>query len=901
MILKSIKVANWRCLLGTVDVPSFSEGITILFAPNGTGKTTLFEALRFALFDAHSTAAQEAKAIRPWGRDLAPTVTVEFVHGGTGYRVNKRFLSSPSCTLDRNEAGQYRPLAEGADAEQHLRSFFTKNPPLRGIARPENLGLAQVLWAPQGDLALPGLSGDLVSDIQALLGRQLAGPGSGPIEKIIEQRYGIYFAPQGKPRAGSPVLALEKQLDAAGKALMDAKALHTQFEEVSRKVEDVRARRAQASHEAHALAETLAREQERLREFQRLDSERRQLLDRCTAAQAEYDSIKQRIDLIADTEKQLAEVRTDAARLEADVPLRLREMQAREQESQRARAVLEDARIGREAVDQAERLADDARRFAEVAEKLSALDQSINRIDLAGRDIADRKAQRGAVTAPDAKKLKAIRKAMKERDDAKTAIEASLLTLEIVPEAGGEIDVLAGEQTGRLTLVPGQPMQIKGSPEVVVHLPNVARLRASGPTGSIEEQRNTYAKADKKVSELTEPYGTADEDALEALSERASQLDAGINQAAAKLEALLADRRPDALRQERAELQAQRTALARVHPDWDQAPPDAVAVKATAESAKKAFVKRVEAAEADRDKASSASSASQVEHQRASDQLASARKSFASLESRRADASNDGRTPDERRRLLQERAIAWEAGKAKLEEVKKSLHAFGDDPRVTVKTLEAQASALAEGERKAREDEVRQQTLLEGLCARGPYSVLAEAEENAERVKDQLAAERVRAEAIRLLRTTVVACREEAISAVTGPVEEAATAILHRIAGSRIGAVGLATSFSPEAMRLDALDEPVSVANLSGGEREQLYLATRLALAGVLAQRGRELVVLDDVLTATDSARLARILRVLEEAAQLNQIVVLTCHPERYRGLPSGQFMDFEGLVQAGG
>jgi uncharacterized protein YhaN len=95
----------------------------------------------------------------------------------------------------------------------------------------------------------------------------------------------------------------------------------------------------------------------------------------------------------------------------------------------------------------------------------------------------------------------------------------------------------------------------------------------------------------------------------------------------------------------------------------------------------------------------------------------------------------------------------------------------------------------------------------------------------------------------------------------------------------------------------ESIEEGVTLDNLSGGEQEQLYLATRLALAEVLGREERQLVVLDDVLTATDAGRLAKVMNVLEEASQRLQILILTCHPERYRGLKRSAFFDLEGLV----
>ena len=45
------------------------------------------------------------------------------------------------------------------------------------------------------------------------------------------------------------------------------------------------------------------------------------------------------------------------------------------------------------------------------------------------------------------------------------------------------------------------------------------------------------------------------------------------------------------------------------------------------------------------------------------------------------------------------------------------------------------------------------------------------------------------------------------------------------------------------------------------------------------------------------NALVARITTILDEAAERFQIVLLTCHPERYRGLPNAHFFDLETLA----
>jgi len=65
-----------------------------------------------------------------------------------------------------------------------------------------------------------------------------------------------------------------------------------------------------------------------------------------------------------------------------------------------------------------------------------------------------------------------------------------------------------------------------------------------------------------------------------------------------------------------------------------------------------------------------------------------------------------------------------------------------------------------------------------------------------------------------------------------------------------------------------------------GCEREQLYLVTRIALAGVLAKNERQMVALDDALTATDNGKLVYVMIILQEGGKDVQILVLTCYPE---------------------
>ena len=200
----------------------------------------------------------------------------------------------------------------------------------------------------------------------------------------------------------------------------------------------------------------------------------------------------------------------------------------------------------------------------------------------------------------------AIRKAMKAHDDAQVRLEAALITLEIVAENAGVLLVVEGEGLGERPLSAGVPAQVKGSPEVVVDLPGIARLRARGPSGSIAEIRVEREKAANKLKTLTEIFGTADLETLDALQDKAIQLDERIAAAQVQIDTLLAEEPLEQIEVERATRAAMIAGIVADYPDWHDAAPDAEALRVEADTNKRIFLAALDAAEAARDAAQAA-------------------------------------------------------------------------------------------------------------------------------------------------------------------------------------------------------------------------------------------------------------------------------------------------------
>ena len=105
-----------------------------------------------------------------------------------------------------------------------------------------------------------------------------------------------------------------------------------------------------------------------------------------------------------------------------------------------------------------------------------------------------------------------------------------------------------------------------------------------------------------------------------------------------------------------------------------------------------------------------------------------------------------------------------------------------------------------------------------------------------------------------------------------------AAEIFARLTGGRYTGVTLDRQFRLSAEPAgDAVFRDAAL--LSAGALDQLYLAVRLAICGLVLPPGKQVpIVLDDALANFDDARCAAALRYLKEAAKERQILLFTCH-----------------------
>lgn len=85
MIIKEIKIKNFRSYYGDDNVFKFSKGLTLILGDNGDGKTTFFEALQW-LFNTTEDRGREVNISEKRKQELAEgesdevSVTISFDH-----------------------------------------------------------------------------------------------------------------------------------------------------------------------------------------------------------------------------------------------------------------------------------------------------------------------------------------------------------------------------------------------------------------------------------------------------------------------------------------------------------------------------------------------------------------------------------------------------------------------------------------------------------------------------------------------------------------------------------------------------------------------------------------------------------------------------------------------------
>ena len=151
-------------------------------------------------------------------------------------------------------------------------------------------------------------------------------------------------------------------------------------------------------------------------------------------------------------------------------------------------------------------------------------------------------------------------------------------------------------------------------------------------------------------------------------------------------------------------------------------------------------------------------------------------------------------------------------------------------------------------------------------------------------------------EARRLLLQLFAQARDESVEKAIAPVSELVGTWLTRLYGPDHLRVNFTTDLKVKDVTVPEGNSLSVSEATSYGEREQLGILVRLAYGAALAQDEKQVVIIDDPLAHSDDELHERMLAILGEAADKNlQILVLTCHADRFRKLAGAVTVDLPG------
>ena len=282
MKLRSLAVNQFKKFTTPTRLEGIEDGLNVVVGPNEMGKSTLLDALRAALFEKYSSRAQPIVALQNDRNQAAPVVELEFELDDGLYRITKRFIKKPYAKLSCPDG---RSL-EGDAAEDALRDLLDFDEPGKTGAKPETLGMWNVLWVQQGQsfraLDLPesarsSLHSALESEVGAVLGGRRGRALPQAIEKQLSE---LITGTTNKPRG-------------AYKELID------RVETVRQELDDLRARRQDLTQTLNALEDA----QETL--------ERLSTGDRDQENRKEHDEARQRHSQLAELEARIEAASTE--------------------------------------------------------------------------------------------------------------------------------------------------------------------------------------------------------------------------------------------------------------------------------------------------------------------------------------------------------------------------------------------------------------------------------------------------------------------------------------------------------------------------------------------------------------------------------------------------------------
>jgi DNA repair exonuclease SbcCD ATPase subunit len=862
MRLLRVRVDDFRGI-DHFEVAFATEGVTVIEAPNETGKSSLLDAVDLLLNEKDSSKKRVVRDAKPVGRDVGSRVEVELTCGDLHLTCVKQFNKQPMTELTVH--APRREQLTGTEAHDRLRAILESE---------VDLALFEALRFQQGR-GLDGVALGSSNVIAARLDEVAGGSGDAGDDDLlarVREEFETYFTPKGQE--GKRL----KEVDAA------AERAHQRRDAIAGRLADLEDDIAELGRLQREHAR-LIDERERLTPQLEAHRERRQrvlqLRQRLAEAATEVERARRRHDdavRAADARRETVEEIGEAQRELEELTGRLAPAEQRVEE---LTARLEEVSTG---LAEAERERDRTERAAAQAELRTELlgleDEHARLVRTQERVEEVRGEARSAAAFIDGCRLSdallsEIRAAAEQTRVAERTLEAGAPGVTL--HARRDLEVEIDGRTEQVSATASRTWQV--GDRLHLEVPGVVGLQVRAGT-SLEELRVAVEEARRRHDAACHQAGVEDLAQAETVADRLREHQGTLRRCDEELdralEGLGRDELSDRVGSLESRIQHLTAQLGEVTVPMDLA--RAREELGDARAGHRAAVAEVERARAEWD--AFRSEVEQRRHSLLTDQtrrehlVAEVERLQGRLEAARS--QRDDRTVTEEAteagKLLGEAeatTVGLDAELAELDPEQVELLATNAERTATDLEERLVETGQARSARQARLDVVGEEGLGEQLAV--AEIELAHAEREQRRV-------RTRAAAAEALYAELRSARDEAYRAYQQPLRD-----LIARQGRVVFGEGLEVELDEElkVTRRTLDGDTLDWEALSSGAKEQLAILSALAAARLAADGGVPLV-LDDALGYTDPDRLAALGAVLG-TAEGSQVIVLTCVGERYR------------------
>ena len=870
MKLSRLRIEQLRKFRQPAEIADLADGINLFVGPNEAGKSTIAAAIRAAFFERHRSSSVEH--LRPWGDGAAsPSIEIEFAVGGRPARLHKSFLQRKRCELEID--GQ---RLEGAQAEDHLSDLLGFGFAGRGSSGPEHWGIPGLLWIEQGaaqeiDTPVAHAAEHLQRALGASLGDVASSSGDAVLDRVESARNELLTPATGQPRGDyAEVRKKESSLAAELETLEGHVATYRS------KVDQLAMLRQEHAKDSaeqpwHALRADERAAQAKLDEVGTVEQSLLAVREKVEQAAKRQVLLIANLETFDQQERDLTAREADRDEAQARVTAGEAAHASSKARNEQAQASFDVARKALNLARQEENRRSQSARADELRAQIGAAEKKLAEADIEqGALLAARRA--AAATELHDDDLKALHKQAVQLRELEIRQAAVATRLRYGLEPGRELRIGSAAWTGDGEALITEPTSLV--------LPGIGSLEIiPGGSDLAEVARELRSVAERQVA-LLERLGLSSLEEAEARRDmhRAHEAEAKMREATLKI---LAPAGIDALRSELATLSARleecekRLAQLPARPDDADRLPSVDEAEVAEENARRDLERRSE------------------ELNQAHIAAANARSVFEAAQREFQAAQAKLEAPDRAERLRKAQADLLEA-KAEsaryadeIETLEAKISAARPDVLVQdIKRWRASAEALerAYDERRVRIE--RLEAELQALGAQGLEEKRADVARNLEQTRRRVAEMQRRANALDYLLALLRRKRAAVTQRLHAPLQRHLNHYVQLLFPQ--ATLELGEDFVPRLLSRRGA-EAGDFHDMSFGAREQMGVISRLAYADLLKEAGRPtLIMLDDALVHSDDGRLGQMKRVLFDAATRHQILLFSCHPEKWRDLGVG-------------